>query len=151
MLTSLNRHLELAGHTRRIIFEAVSYPAVIFVLGAIIITLVFTYIVPQFAPVFQEMIGGKLNPITQGVLDLAQNVVPFWIGVGLLVAGVVALFMALASSPGGRRIKEGLLLRIPVIGRLYHNSVHGRGDGGAGGRRLRHARMSATGRGGDRK
>lgn len=123
MLTSLNRHLELAGHTRRIIFEAVSYPAVIFVLGAIIITLVFTYIVPQFAPVFQEMIGGKLNPITQGVLDLAQNVVPFWIGVGLLVAGVVALFMALSSSPGGRRIKEGLLLRIPVIGRLYHNSV----------------------------
>ncbi len=27
MLTSLNRHLELAGHTRRIIFEAISYPA----------------------------------------------------------------------------------------------------------------------------
>lgn len=123
MLTSLNRHLELAGHTRRIIFEAISYPAVVFVLAAIIITLVFTFIVPQFAPVLEEMVGGQLNPVTQGVLDLAENVVPFWIGVGVFVAAVVAFFIALSSSPGGRRIKEGFLLRIPVIGRLYHSSV----------------------------
>ncbi|MDI9431699.1 MAG: type II secretion system F family protein [Planctomycetota bacterium] len=123
MLTSLNRHLELASHTRRIIFEAVSYPAVVFVLAAIIITLVFTYIVPQFQGVLEEMIGGKLNPVTTGVLDLARNVVPFWTGVAVFVAAIVGLFIALSASPAGRRIKEGFLLHVPVIGRLWHNSV----------------------------
>ena len=29
MLTSLNRHLEMANQTRRIVFEAISYPAIV--------------------------------------------------------------------------------------------------------------------------
>jgi len=123
MLTSLNRHLELAGHTRRIIFEAISYPAVIFVLASIIITLVFTYIVPQFRVVIEEMVGGELSPITTTVFGLADNIMPFWVGVGILVAVIVIIFSALSSSSAGRRVKEAVLLHIPMIGRLYHNSV----------------------------
>ncbi len=123
MLTSLNRHLELAGHTRRIVFEAISYPAVVFVLGMIIITFVFRFIVPQFRAVIQEMVGGKLPPVTTFVLALAENIIPFWIGIGVLVAAVVLLFSALSASPAGRRMKERIFLRVPVIGRLYLNST----------------------------
>jgi type II secretory pathway component PulF len=123
MLTSLNRHLELAGQTRRIIFEATSYPAVIFVLGAIIITGVFRFVVPQFGAILDEMVAGKLNPITTAVLGLARNIIPFWIGVGILVGIVVAVFVMLSSSPVGRRFKECLFLHVPVLGRLYHSSI----------------------------
>lgn len=123
MLTSLNRHLELAGHTRRIIFEAISYPLVILTLGAIIITGVFRFVIPQFKPVLEEMIGGRLNPLTRGVMGLADNVLSFWLGVGILVGAGIVGMAALASTPAGRRFREGLLLRVPVIGRLYCNSV----------------------------
>jgi type II secretory pathway component PulF len=123
MLTSLNRHLELAGHTRRIIFEAISYPAVILTFGAIIITGVFAFVIPQFKPVLQDMIGGKLNPLTTAVLKLADNIIPFWIGVGVLIGAVVVALTMLSSTPAGRRFKETLFLRLPVIGRLYHNSI----------------------------
>jgi len=123
MLTSLNRHLELAGHTRRIIFEAISYPAVIFVLASIIITLVLRFIIPQFKSVLEEMVGGQLNPVTVGVFSLARNIIPFWIGVAILVGTVILIFMLLSSTAAGRRRKEALLLAIPVIGRLYHHSV----------------------------
>jgi type II secretory pathway component PulF len=123
MLTSLNRHLELAGHTRRIIFEAISYPAVILTFGTIIITGIFAFVVPQFKPVLQEMIGGKLNPITTAVLKLGENIIPFWIGVGLLIGVAVAALTTLSSTPAGRRFKEALFLRLPVIGRLYRNSI----------------------------
>jgi type II secretory pathway component PulF len=123
MLTSLNRHLELTGQTRRIIFEAVSYPAVIFVLGMIIITGVFRFVVPQFRAIVEEMVEGKLNPITQAVFRLADNIVPFWIGVAILVGAVVVIFGALSSSPIGRRAREQMFLHIPVLGRLYHNST----------------------------
>lgn len=107
MLTSLNRHLELAGHTRRIIFEAISYPAVIFVLSSVIITLVFTYIVPQFRVVLEEMVGGELNLITTTVFRLADNMIPFWGGVGVLVAIIVMVFAAFSSSPGGAAHQGG--------------------------------------------
>jgi type II secretory pathway component PulF len=123
MLTSLNRHLELAGQTRRIVFEAMSYPAVIFVLGAIIITGVFRFIIPQFRTILQEMVSGKLNPITNAVLGLADNIIPFWLGVAIIVGILAAVFTALSSSPAGRRFRERLFLRLPVIGRLYHNSI----------------------------
>jgi type IV pilus assembly protein PilC len=123
MLTSLNRHLELAGHTRRIIFEAISYPLVILAFGAIIITGVFRYVVPQFGPVLQDMVGGRLNPLTRGVMTLADNIVPFWIVVGILIGVGIVTLTTLSSTPAGRRSREGLLLRLPVIGRLYYNSI----------------------------
>jgi type II secretory pathway component PulF len=123
MLTSLNRHLELAGHTRRIIFEAISYPAVVFVLASIIISLVFMFVIPQFSTILAEMVGGRLNPLTTFVLGLAENIVPLWIGVGALVVIIVGAFAVMSVSPGGRRLKESLLIHVPVIGRLYHRSV----------------------------
>jgi type II secretory pathway component PulF len=126
MLTSLNRHLELANQTRRIIFEAVSYPAVVLTLGAIIITGVFLFVIPQFQIVLEEMVGGQLNAITQLLFGIVRNVVPFWITVGFLVLAVVLLFSALSSSCGGRRFKESLFLKIPVLGAVYHHSLLGR-------------------------
>jgi len=124
MLTSLNRHLEMANQTRRIIFEAMTYPAVILVLAAIILTGVFMFIIPQFKSVLEEMTsGGELPAITRLFLSMSQNVVPFWTAVGLVIAVIVALFAMLSASAAGRRFKESLLLRIPVIGRVYHSSM----------------------------
>jgi len=124
MLTSLNRHLEMATQTRRIIFEAISYPAVILTLAAIILTGVFLFIIPQFGSVLTEMTdGARLPTLTSLFLSVATSVVPFWIVVGLVVAAVLLLFALLAASAAGRRFKESLLLRVPVIGRVYHSSV----------------------------
>jgi len=123
MLTSLNRHLEMANQTRRIIFEAMAYPAVILALGAVVITGVFLLIIPHFKPVLEEMVEGRLPALTLLFLNMAKNVVPFWTGVGLLIAAVIAVFALLSSFPAGRRFKESLFLKVPVIGRVYHSSV----------------------------
>ncbi|MBN1508396.1 MAG: type II secretion system F family protein [Sedimentisphaerales bacterium] len=123
MLTSLNRHLELAGQTRRIVFEALSYPAVIFVLGAIIITGVLRFVIPQFQTILQEMVSGRLNPITATVFKLADNILPFWLAVAVLVGIVAVLLTSVSSCPAGRRFKERLFLHLPVFGRLYHSSI----------------------------
>lgn len=124
MLTSLNRHLEMATQTRRIIFEAMSYPAVILTLAAVILTGLFLFVIPQFGPLLTEMTGSsELPAITRLFLELAANVVPFWIIVGLIVAAIVALYMVLSTFTAGRRFKESLLLNVPVIGRVYHSSM----------------------------
>jgi len=123
MLASLNRHLELAGHTRRIVVEAVSYPLVILALGAIVITGVFAFVIPQFKAVVQEMVGGRLNPVTTAMFTLSENLVTIWTVVGVLIAASVFGFISLSSTPGGRRTRERLFLRLPVIGRLYHATI----------------------------
>lgn len=124
MLTSLNRHLEMATQTRRIIFEAISYPAVILILAAMILTGMFLFVVPHFGLALTEMTGRSELPfLTTLFLDLAQNVVPFWIIVGSILAAIVVLFRVLSGSAAGRRFRESVLLNIPVIGRVYHNSV----------------------------
>ena len=123
MLTSLNRHLEMANQTRRIIFEAMAYPAVILALGAVVITGVFLLIIPHFEPVLAEMVEGRLPALTLLFLNMAKNAVPFWTGVGLLIAAVIAVFAVLSSFGAGRRFKESIFLKVPVIGRVYHSSV----------------------------
>ncbi len=123
MLTSLNRHLELTGHTRRIVVEAVSYPLVILTLGAIIITGVFAYVIPQFRPILQEMVGGRLPPVTTGLFAVSDNIIPFWVGIGIIIVAAVVVSTSLSSTPGGRRVKESLFLKLPVIGRLYHATI----------------------------
>jgi type II secretory pathway component PulF len=123
MLTSLNRHLEMANQTRRIIFEAMCYPAVILTLAAIILTGVFLFIIPQFDAILNEMMGGQLPAITLLFLSMAKNVIPFWITVGFVIAAIVILLLMLSTFPAGRRFKESILLKLLVIGRVYHSSV----------------------------
>jgi len=123
MLTSLNRHLEMATQTRRIIFEAMTYPLVILVLASIILTGVFMFVIPQFGAVLEEMTSGRLPALTRLFLRMAQNVVPFWTTVGFLIVLIVILFAVLSASAAGRRLRESLLLKIPVIGRVYHSSM----------------------------
>jgi type II secretory pathway component PulF len=124
MLTSLNRHLEMATQTRRIIFEAISYPAVILTLAAIIITGVFLFIIPQFGEVLTEMTSRSQLPVlTRSFLGMARNVGTFWITVGLLMGAIIGVFALLSTSASGRRFKESLLLGMPVLGKVYHSTI----------------------------
>jgi type II secretory pathway component PulF len=124
MLTSLNRHLELANQTRRIIIEALGYPAVVLALAATIITFVFIFIIPQFAVILADLVSGsELPALTRVFLRMARNVVPFWATVGFAIAAILLSFAMCSSFPAGRRFKEALFMRVPVIGRVYHSSV----------------------------
>ena len=124
MLTSLNRHLEIANQTRRIIFEAMTYPTIIFILAAVIITGMFTFIIPQFAVALNDMSeGAQLPAITRAFLSMAGNFLPFWTAVLAVIGGIIVLFVMLSTFATGRRLKESLILRIPVISKVYHSSM----------------------------
>ena len=127
MLTSLNRHLEMAQRTRRIVIEAVSYPLVVCIFSIIIAINLFIFVIPAFANVLGDMgDGARLPWLTQFVIDIGANIIPICIG---LLAGIVLIFVVyslLSVSDGGRRMKESFLLKVPSLGRLYHSSVMSR-------------------------
>jgi type II secretory pathway component PulF len=120
MLTSLNRHLELTAVTRRIVFEALCYPAVVLTLAAAIITMVFVLVVPQFAQVLGDMSEGAGLPVlTRWFLTMSEHVVQFWSGVLFFICVAVAIFVLLSMSAAGRRFKESILLKVPILGRVF--------------------------------
>ena len=124
MLTSLNRHLEISNQTRRIVFEAMAYPAVVFVMGLIIITFVLVFLVPQFRGVLEEMVdGGRLPAVTQSVFALSEHVKYLWLVLGSVVVVLVSINALLRLFPAGRRFRESIILRIPIFGALFHSSI----------------------------
>jgi type IV pilus assembly protein PilC len=125
MLTSLNRHLEIGVRTRRIIFESLCYPAVVLALVAVIITFLFVVVIPTFGDVLTDMADGEaaLPYLTRFFLDIAENVWQFWSVVLLIVCGLVVISLILSNSPGGRRFKESLFLKIPIIGKLSYAGI----------------------------
>lgn len=124
MLTSLNRHLEMAQRTRRIVIEAISYPLVVVALTFVVVTSLFIFVIPGFAMVLNDMGDGASLPwLTQFFLDMCRNILPIST-IFILACVIIAVTSSLMSaSQGGRRIKESILLKVPALGRLYHGSV----------------------------
>jgi type II secretory pathway component PulF len=124
MLTSLNRHIEITNQTRRIVFEAMAYPAVVFVMGSIIMTFVLVFLIPKFRDVLIEMLGGNGLPmVTQFALSMSDHILYFWLVVGCLVVAIAGINTILRSFPEGRRIREAIILHIPAFGPLYHSTI----------------------------
>jgi type IV pilus assembly protein PilC len=72
------------------------------------------------------MVSGQLNPITTTFLAIPSHIIPFWIVVAFLIAAIFVVLAILSASSAGRRFKESLFMKIPVIGRVYHSSILGR-------------------------
>ncbi len=124
MLTSMNRHLETQTRTRRIIFEALCYPAVVLILAVVIVSSLFVTIVPAFAEVLTDLGDGATLPaLTLWILNISENIVSIWISLAAFIAVIVMSLAFLSASPASRRFKESLVMNIPVIGRLYHAGV----------------------------
>jgi len=127
MLMTLNHHLEMNVQTRRIIFEALCYPAVVVAVTITIAVGIFLYIIPAFGEIFSDLgDGARLPFLTQFCLDTAKNIVPILIVAALVTACVVLLLMSLSLTPVGRRFRESIFLKIPILGKLHHRSALGR-------------------------
>jgi len=122
MLISLNRHMEMASLTRRLLVEALTYPVVVLLLAAGLMTFFFHVLVPQFEGAY-EAFGNRLPDITLLMLSIAHNVGYFWMAAGIGLGAAIVAAGLLSISPAGRRIKERILMRVPILGQIFHLGV----------------------------
>jgi type IV pilus assembly protein PilC len=125
MLAGLNRHMQIEHRTRRIVYEAITYPAVVLLLAAVLVTFVFVMVIPGFKDVLMDMSDGRagLPALTSAVLAVSEHVWSFWIGAGVVIGTSVFVWISLSASPAGRRAKERILMNIPLLGRVYRNGL----------------------------
>ena len=118
MLISLNRHLETTGHTRRILFEALCYPAVILLLAAVIVSFLLIIVMPQLKELIMDFEVSLPAP-TLFFLALGDYVFEIWLYGATALFFLIFVFWAAGRSKEGQHLKESIAMRTPIVGRIY--------------------------------
>lgn len=120
VLERLAGDLESAQKVRRKILGATIYPIVLSVVALSVITILMVFVVPkvvaQFDSFDQEL--PKLTRMTIGFSEWLQAY-GLWLGLGVVVCGFASKQALRVKSI--RRKFDGVLLRVPLIGRLNRN------------------------------
>lgn len=121
-LMNLSQHLRVAAETRRIVSESLTYPAGVLLLAFGLLSFVALVLIPGFRPIFLDF-GVQLPLATMAMLDFAEAF-PTLLVVGGVVLGLLTVaWMAMRGSAAGRRMRESVVLRLPLVGRVLRSSL----------------------------
>ena len=103
--------------------KALFYPTMVIAVAIIVSAILLIFVVPTFKDVFAQF-GADLPAPTQFVVSLSEFAVQWWWLIALVIAGsIVALIMAKNRSVAFARFLDRMLLKVPVIGQIMHNSA----------------------------
>jgi type IV pilus assembly protein PilC len=103
--------------------KALFYPASVIAVAILVSSILLIYVVPQFEDVFKGF-GADLPAFTQMIVDASRLLTAWWWAVLLGVVGSVLGFMAIYKrSPALERNVDRLLLKLPVVGQILHQSA----------------------------
>jgi len=97
--------------------SALTYPAVMLVLGSSILFFLVSYVVPKVTRIFQET-QQKLPSLTVALIVLSGFAARWWWLILLLAAAAATAGRAYARTPHGRERVDRLTLRLPYVGGL---------------------------------
>ncbi|MFO0615535.1 MAG: type II secretion system F family protein [Polyangiaceae bacterium] len=120
--TILNRlavYIEKRQKLMRQVKGALTYPTVVMVIMAIVITVLLTWVIPAFENMFKEF-GSKdgLPAITKAVIAVSRGFLGF---LPFLIVGIIGIVVGATffyRSRGGKRLVHGIMLKLPVLGNV---------------------------------
>lgn len=103
--------------------KAMFYPAMVIAVALIVSSILLVFVVPQFEEVFKGF-GADLPAFTKLIVALSRFMVAWWFVILIGVIGAIAAFiMAKNRSVAFSRLLDRLILKLPVIGQIMHNSA----------------------------
>ncbi len=109
--------LEYQIELRRQVRKAVAYPLTLVVAVASLVVLIFTFVVPKFAPIFLQA-GVELPLPTRVVVAVSRFMSGHWTVIAGIAGVVVGGVLVARSLPAGRRLLDAFLLALPWVGAL---------------------------------
>jgi type IV pilus assembly protein PilC len=99
---------------------AMIYPVVVMTAAFGIVLGLMTFVIPTFQGVLQEMVGGKLNPVTTTVLGISDWIAHRygWAILAGVPVGIVLLIRLVRKTLPGRFVLDTVTLKLPVMGQL---------------------------------
>ena len=116
-LSRLESFLEKSVTLKSNIRSAMVYPVILFMVGASAVVILITFVVPQFAKLFEDM-GAALPLPTQILMSVSALIIEYWPVLLLVILVGAGIFKLQTKTNRGQRWRDGLLLKLPLIGSL---------------------------------
>ncbi len=103
--------------------KALFYPIMVFAVALLVSGILLVWVVPQFEDVFKGF-GAELPAFTQMIVNLSKFMVSWWwLILIVLIGGIFGFLAGYKRSPAMQHGLDRVILKIPVIGQLMHNSA----------------------------
>lgn len=113
---------EMEVTRRSQLLSALIYPAVLTVTAVGVVIFLLTFVVPRLSGVFADL-GGELPVTTQILLATTDVIVNSWFVIIGAIAGVGILYRGWSATAHGAYLRDALLLRLPLIGKVVHKAI----------------------------
>jgi type IV pilus assembly protein PilC len=118
--TILNRlavYIEKAMKLKRQVRGAMAYPTIVIFVFIIVLSILLVFVIPGFETMFKDF-GAKdeLPALTKMVMAVSRGVVSNGVFFLFGLIGTVVGFIYTYRTPRGRKVIDGALLRLPIIG-----------------------------------
>lgn len=123
VLMRLIEHYERIHAMRGKIVQALTYPAIVLILGIVTVIFAMVKIVPQFISVFANM-NVALPASTRFLIDTSDFFRNNGLAAIAIAIGVGVLISRFAASDRGRRFFDRLKLRLPLIKGIVANGIY---------------------------
>jgi type IV pilus assembly protein PilC len=117
ILQRLSNYIEKAVKLNSQVKSALIYPVAVIVIAALVVFIILWKVIPVFAQLFSGL-GGEMPFLTRMVIGASNFVGRYFIFIFIVVVfGIIAL-QRYHNTYRGRRVIDGALLKIPIIGML---------------------------------
>lgn len=102
------------------IVGAMIYPSLLISVAMGVLMLMMTFVLPRFAGLFEQL-DTPLPPTTAILMDISYLLRNFWWAILGGLALAIGGFVSWQKTPGGKRVRDTALLRLPIIGPMFRN------------------------------
>lgn len=117
ILGKVSGYFESTVRLTKKVKSAMAYPIGVICLAVVLVVVMLIFVIPVFADMFASF-GAKLPLPTQMLIDLSNFMKSYLVYVVIAVAAAIWGFRRFIATPRGRRIKDHVLLRLPIVGPL---------------------------------
>lgn len=115
ILQRLANYIEKAVKLKRAVRSAMIYPIAVLSIAALVVTIILWKVIPTFAALFAGL-GAELPLPTRVVIFLSNFVGRYFWLIGILIAGAIYAVKKWHDTYKGKRVIDGMLLKLPVLG-----------------------------------
>src|SRR6266540_54221 len=117
ILQRLSTYIEKAVKLNSQVKSAMIYPVAVISIACIVVAIILWKVIPVFASLFVRL-GATLPLPTRVVIALSHFIAGYWWLIALLIGGTVFFLKRYHETYKGKRVLDGFLLKMPILGLL---------------------------------
>jgi type IV pilus assembly protein PilC len=117
ILQRLATYIEKAVKLNSQVKSAMIYPVAVISIAIIVVAVILWKVIPVFASLF-ESLGAELPMPTRIVIALSNFISSFWWLMIIIIVATIFSLRRYHETYRGKRVLDGLLLKVPVLGAL---------------------------------